>query len=99
MKKKRVGVKFCGNCNPQAETTEILQQIKATPAGRASEFVPWDRPDLNMLIVLSGCPVDCAARPPGQLPSIVVAGESVNLQPCAQDRIAGAVALLLSEQE
>jgi len=85
----KIAVKFCGNCNPQISCGEILKEIKTKAASRlpAAEFVSWDSPETDVLLVISGCPVDCAARPQGSAEEIVVAGESVNTVGCGADQI------------
>jgi len=51
------------------------------------EFVPWDTPGIKKLLVLCGCPVDCAGRPGGTYQEIVVAGMSVDHEICSVDSI------------
>ena len=77
--KVRVGIKFCGNCNPYIAAGEILESIKSRLATIGEvELVHHDKPGLDFLLVLSGCPVDCAERPSGKFIEIVAAGETVN---------------------
>jgi hypothetical protein len=85
----KVAVKFCGNCNPQISGGEIFQDIKAKTAAicKEVEFVSWESPDADVLVVISGCSVDCATRPQGSPQKIVVAGEYVNNVLCDIDQI------------
>ena len=80
---KKVGVKFCGNCNPHVDTGEIYRAIQ-DKLGQLEgfELVSKDTPGLDVLIVISGCPVDCAERPPGEYLEIVAAGETLNRVGC-----------------
>lgn len=89
----KIAVKFCGNCNPQISCGEILKEIKGQAASMlpAAEFVSWESPEADVLLVISGCPVDCAARPQGSAEEIVVAGESVNTVGCGADQISARV--------
>jgi hypothetical protein len=93
----KLAVKFCGNCNPQISGGEILKEIKerAVSIVPASEFVSWESPEADVLVIISGCPVDCAARPQGRVQKIVVAGESVNSVFCDANEISTRVLDLL----
>jgi len=85
---KKVGVKFCGNCNPHVDTGEIYREIQDKLGQlKGFELVSKDTPGLDVLIVISGCPVDCAERPPGTYREIVAAGESLNRVGCAAAEI------------
>ncbi len=88
----KVGVKFCGNCNPHVNTGDLYRKIKENLENTDGfKFVPKDTPGLDVLIVISGCPVDCAERPPGTYREIVAAGESVNRVGCAAAEIPGKI--------
>ncbi len=92
-KKIRVGVKFCGNCNPQISTGEVFARIKEEAGQKLAsvEFVHWESSPYDLLLIISGCPVDCAGRPAGVMKEITVAGESVNLSACNADGISSEV--------
>lgn len=96
----RIGVKFCGNCNPKIPGGEIFREIKdkAQELLTEAEFVSADSTDIGVMLVISGCPVDCATRPQGSYPEVVVAGESVNMTDCAADQISGCVLQALLSQ-
>jgi uncharacterized metal-binding protein len=93
----KVAVKFCGNCNPQVSVSEILQEVKDKAAGMLPEveFVFRGAEDADLLLVISGCPVDCAERPQRILREIVVAGEAVNAVACGLSRLSSQVVNLL----
>lgn len=97
MKRKRIGVKLCGNCNPEVETADILCRVKKLLPEGEFEFACRNNPEADMLMVLSGCPVDCATRPPGRTPVVVVAGKAVNLADCPPERLADSVVFVLKE--
>jgi hypothetical protein len=103
--KKRVGVKFCGNCNPHVSTETIYRQIKESLGNNPYiEFLHWEEPQLDCLLVLSGCPADCANRPDFIGYEIVVAGKSVARTSCAMEIIADKVSgiienLVYAQQE
>jgi hypothetical protein len=97
-KKMAIGVKLCGNCNPQIPSAHILLQIKerAESVLPEAKFEKWDAGGLAMLLVISGCAVDCATRPQLCIPEISVAGESVNLIPCSKENIGERVVQILN---
>lgn len=70
----RIGVKYCGHCNPEVEGPELVAQILAL----APEFtvVNWEE-DKDILLVISGCAIDCVSQPAFQGPVINVAGRFV----------------------
>lgn len=93
----KVGIKFCGNCNPVINAREIWHQLKEKieEAEGEIELVSRDDPALEILLVISGCPVDCATRPGGEFEELVVAGETVNLSPCPREEIPSRVLAVL----
>ena len=93
----KVAVKFCGNCNPQISVSEILREIKEKAAGilPGAEFVFRGAEEADLLLVISGCPVDCAERPQRISREIVVAGESVNSVTCGLSGLSSQVVNLL----
>lgn len=93
----RIAVKFCGNCNPHIVAGQVFRGLKEQiEKDSRMELVPKETfPEV--LLVISGCPVDCAQRPPGGPQEILVAGETVNLIPCRQKEIPGEVFKLLCQ--
>ena len=82
----KVAVKFCGNCNPHISPKDILKGIKTDLEKRGAqiEWVPLAEADTDVLLVISGCEVDCASRPQGDYEEItdrksVVEGKSVDI--------------------
>lgn len=74
----RVGIKFCGNCNPVLDTVELARAL----AGASEiEFVHWEGFEYDALLILSGCAVDCASRPDFRGPTVIVAGNHINRVP------------------
>ena len=80
----KVGVKFCGNCNPVINSKEILAKLT-----RLLPECKFTVPGVNVtaLLILSGCETDCATRPDFNVDTIVVAGLSVDLVPCSEEYI------------
>lgn len=97
----KIGIKFCGNCNPQIKTKEILFDIKQRIINEKldMQLVSWDTSDITEVLILCGCPVDCAGRPDDMIVRIIIAGETVNYHPCSAEEIAGKVIRLLNYQK
>lgn len=75
----KVGVKFCGNCNPYIDTVALLNSIKNNL--RDIELVRWDESEFSVLMILNSCPVGCASHPDFTGPKIVVTSDGVNYEP------------------
>ena len=74
--KKKVGLKYCGGCNPSYERMEIVQRAQSQLNDRFL-FLPYDRPDIDVMILLSGCQRTCAAQDLNRtIPHYSVAGEN-----------------------
>ncbi len=86
----KVGLKFCGSCNPHIQVGQIYREIKeeALRAGLDLKFRPWDEPGCDLLLIISGCPADCAERPAHAAGEVAVAGETLNRNPCSRGRLA-----------
>lgn len=80
----RVGVKFCGGCNPQIPVGDLFCRIQEEAAEKtpALQFGPADQPESAALLVISGCPRDCAERPEVNAPEVSVAGELFERESC-----------------
>ena len=89
----RVGVKFCGNCNPLIDTAAVLQELKAQADDVV--FVPWDEGSYDVLLVLSSCSKDCATRPAFAGPVIEVADTSIDRWPVTATRLPAAILTVL----
>ncbi|MBZ4653411.1 MAG: hypothetical protein JG781_750 [Peptococcaceae bacterium] len=76
----KIGIKYCGNCNPHINSSAIINYLKEKTKGDY-ELVPWNEQDLSLLIIMSGCPADCATRPNYQGPVITVGGLTIDLHP------------------
>ena len=86
----RVGVKFCGNCNPRINTPELAGALAA--AAPEITFIRWDdQAGYAVLLVLNSCQVGCATQPPFAGPCIIVTSDSVQRWPVPEHQLAGAV--------
>ena len=57
----KVAVKYCGNCNPQLDALTFIDELKKMNSD--IQFVNSMDDDGDALLIISGCPVDCASRP------------------------------------
>jgi 3-hydroxyacyl-[acyl-carrier-protein] dehydratase len=87
---KRIGIKYCGGCNPHIDRTKLVREIiKLLPPEyifTTEEFSSWD-----VGIMVCGCPAACADKPDNKNPAgqwIVVAGCSVDLDSAPEEKLA-----------
>jgi hypothetical protein len=55
----KVGIKYCGGCNPGYDRVALAAYIEKSLQGRA-EFVPLDDEDLDLVLAVAGCKTCCA---------------------------------------
>ncbi len=55
----RVGLKFCGGCNPTYGRVEMADRIRRCGEGRM-QWESWR--DVDVIVVLNGCTKACAER-------------------------------------
>lgn len=55
----KIGIKFCGGCNPTFDRVAAVEKIKREFEGKA-EFVPPDDDTAEMVIAVMGCGSACA---------------------------------------
>lgn len=53
----RIGLKLCGNCNPELEIGRVLALIREMVS---CCFVSFEEPEYELLLVVSSCAVACA---------------------------------------
>ena len=61
MTKKKIGIKYCGGCNPHYERGEMIERIQFRFNDRFL-FLRHDGPDIDVLVLMSGCHRACAGR-------------------------------------
>ena len=59
----RVGIKYCGGCNPAYDRVALADYIKKSLHGRA-EFVPLDSDGIDLVLAVEGCKTCCADLSP-----------------------------------
>lgn len=56
---KKIGIKYCGGCNPAYDRVELIKQIKLWWKDKCL-FFRYDEQNLDGLLVINGCPRACA---------------------------------------
>jgi hypothetical protein len=59
--KKSVGIKYCGGCNPNYERVKMVQRVQSLMSDRFL-FRRHDQQDLDLLVLMNGCPRACAEK-------------------------------------
>jgi hypothetical protein len=59
--KKRIGIKYCGGCNPYYGRVEMVQEVHSLLENRFL-FLRHDQKNLDGLILVSGCLRACATK-------------------------------------
>ncbi len=75
--RKKIGIKYCGGCNPTYERIEMVERVQSRLEGRFL-FLRHDQQELDGLILINGCPRSCASQDLNHIeaPHLSVAGES-----------------------
>jgi hypothetical protein len=75
--KKRIGIKYCGGCNPGYERVEMIQRVQFRFNDRFL-FLRHDEPDIDVLVLMSGCHRACAGKDlnTAKIPLCSVTGEN-----------------------
>jgi hypothetical protein len=76
-RKKKIGIKYCGGCNPTYERVELIRRAQALVEDRFL-FVGYEEQDLYALVSVEGCPRACACADfkQGRLPSRSITEET-----------------------
>jgi hypothetical protein len=85
----KVGVKFCGNCNPQLDMVALKKWLELSAP--EVTFVHWEDKGYEVLLLLSSCPVDCTSRPDFAGSMIQVTSELVDQSFFGRNELPGAV--------
>ena len=59
--RKKIGMKYCGGCNPTYERVEMVERVQSRLEDRFL-FLRHDQQDLDGLILINGCPRSCATE-------------------------------------
>ncbi len=55
----KVGIKYCGGCNPYYDRAALVKQIESRLKGNV-EFVSPDNDDADLVLAVEGCQTACA---------------------------------------
>lgn len=58
---KKVGIKYCGGCNPSYERVEMVQQVQSLLKDRFI-FSVNDQRDSDIMVFVCGCPRACVNK-------------------------------------
>jgi hypothetical protein len=74
---KKIGIKYCGGCNPFYERVEMIQRLQSLLEDRFI-FAVDDLQDSHVVVLVSGCPRACADKNSNrpEVPSRSLIGES-----------------------
>ncbi|HSB06782.1 MAG TPA: hypothetical protein VLK23_16520 [Thermodesulfobacteriota bacterium] len=61
MVKTKIGIKYCGGCNPKYERVEMVQQAQSLEGNRCL-FLRHDQQGLDGVIAVNGCLRACAVK-------------------------------------
>jgi hypothetical protein len=56
----RIGIRYCGGCNPTYERVEKIIRIQSQ--FRRFTFTPHDRESADVLVLVNGCPRACSEK-------------------------------------
>ncbi len=59
----KIGVKYCGGCNPQYDRVEVVEILQKKLEGKA-EFVSLDHDNIDFILAVEGCTTACADLSP-----------------------------------
>jgi len=61
---KKIGIKYCGGCNPFYERVEVVQRVQSLLKDRFI-FSVDDVQESDIMVLVNGCPRACADRNSG----------------------------------
>lgn len=75
--RKKIGIKYCGGCNPTYERVEMVQRVKYKLEDQFL-FLRNDQQDLDAVVLVNGCPRSCVEKNlnPKEVPCQLIIGES-----------------------
>jgi hypothetical protein len=74
---RRVGVKYCGGCNPHYDRVSLVEDLKMR-LGREIEWVSPEDGDLDLVLAIEGCQTACADLTPFE-------GSEMRIITCPED--------------
>lgn len=72
--KLKIGIKYCGGCNPGYDRVAVVARLKAQLTH--IDFIPHHGEDAEAILIVAGCATACVDREPfGRLPVYTVTSE------------------------
>lgn len=62
-KKRRIGLKYCGGCTPRYDRVQAVGCLRERLKDRV-DFVSYEDPDIEGVLVVTGCPTACVDLTP-----------------------------------
>lgn len=90
----KIGVKFCGNCNPYIDTVQLLEELKNSY--KDIKYVNWDE-EYSLLLILNSCPVGCATHPDFSGNKIILNNDSINYEPVLTEDLLNILKKIINE--
>jgi len=57
-RKLRIGVKYCGGCNPSYDRVALVKRMEKTLVKKA-EFISFQEENVDLVLVVCGCETGC----------------------------------------
>jgi len=75
--RKKIGIKYCGGCNPTYERVEMILKAQSRLDHRFVFFL-HDQTDVEALILMNGCSKACTLQDsnPTEIPHCSITGEN-----------------------
>lgn len=73
----KIGVKYCGGCNPGYDRVDLVEQLEKRLEGKAV-FVSPDDEGIDLILAVEGCATACADLSP-------FAGKRIFVMTCPED--------------
>lgn len=87
----KIGVKFCGGCNPYIDRKRLVEKVKAIiPPGKFT-FEYFDFDDCEVFLVVNGCSLACA-KVEQDKKAIIIAGFEISGKQYLEEDLPGEVA-------
>ncbi|MBU2643209.1 hypothetical protein KKI24_00760 [bacterium] len=61
--RRKIGVKYCGGCNPKYDRVALVQRMEQA-LSEAWEFVSWEDPTADHILIIAGCETACVDTGP-----------------------------------
>lgn len=83
--KAKIGVKYCGHCNPYLDGPDLIKELQRLNLDLI--FTTYDAGNIDLLLIISACQADCATRPDYEDERIIVGGHTIDFAPVSPDQL------------